>query len=91
LVLRSVFDLVLMGFDLIAAALLCATPLCIDVRISRSLVSVQTLNKLVDGRDLVLAGVLEERVSDMVRDWVMRLKDSRVLQDLFAPGPEPAT
>jgi hypothetical protein len=26
-----------------------------------------------------------------VRDWVMRLKDSRVLQDLFAPGPEPAT
>jgi hypothetical protein len=54
-----------MRFDIIAA-LRCAIPLCVDVRVARSLVSVQTLYELVDGRNLVLAGVLEDCVSDVV-------------------------
>jgi len=90
LVLRSVLHLVLMRFDIIAA-LRCAIPLCVDVRVARSLVSVQTLHEFVDCRDFVLAGVLGNRVSDCGVEACDGSCDSRVLQDLYALGLEPAT
>jgi hypothetical protein len=82
--------LVLMRFYSIAA-LLCACLLSVDVRVSRSLVSVQTLHEFVDCRNLVLARVLEDRVSDCGVEACDGSRNSRVLRDPFVPELEPAT